>query len=430
MLTSPTKNPVIRFGLIVFLLTALFICCYLFYTHVSDSATGFSLVQFLIGLVILTIFITLYFLWGIYQHEKKLIRFLANVSHDIKTPLSAVIGFAEQLRQTNLNQHQAEQVSAITNSSNTLSQLVNRILEFAKYENSKAHVKEIPFRPFITIQEVLKIIAIQAEQKGILLKSEATFDEELAVVGDPLYLKQILMNLIGNAIKFTTSGSVAIKAQLVLTENKHILKVAVSDTGIGIAAKDLTKIFERFSQVNVGYAGAGLGLAICKMLVEAQAGEISVSSKVVKGSVFNFSIPYKNYEIKDSSLVWPNLAGKRILFVDDNELNMLLAKVVLAKHQMVVDVACNGSEAFELFLRCQYDLILTDIQMPVMNGVDLTIAIRSHPDLIKCNVPILGITASALTEDQEAYLIAGMNDVVIKPFTEKRLLAKIAAQLG
>ena len=246
------------------------------------------------------------------------------------------------------------------------------------------------------------------------------------------------MNLLSNAIKFTDQGSVTLKAEVVYTTKKQgFLKVQIIDTGIGIEEKDAGVIFDEFSQVNYSTTkntqkGTGLGLAICKKIVELQGGKISLSSKINKGSNFTFEIPYefcydsanqrKSLVIADIS----HLAGKRILLVDDNKMNVLLAQTVVKKYKIVTDTAYDGAEAFQLFQQNHYDLILTDVQMPVMGGVELTRLIRSEKDKSKSNVPILGVTANVMEEDRDKYLASGMNALVLKPYSEKELIDKIA----
>lgn len=291
-----------------------------------------------------------------------------------------------------------------------------------------------------------------AINKNIGLENEMNFDRSLWLTGDRLRLKQVVMNLLTNAIKFTSSGQVTLKIQFVAEDKKKgILKIQVEDTGIGIAKEDLDYIFDEFSQV---YApsknkqqGTGLGLAICKKIVELQGGKIHVNSAVGKGSVFSFEIPYVISDKKEEedaitaekvkseennstydaqNLQDLHLDGKRILLVDDNKMNILLAQTVLKKWKMQYDSASDGKEALELFKKNKYDLILTDIQMPVMGGVELTHEIRYNVDQTKSGIPILGVTAHVLQEDRDAYLKVGMNDLVLKPFLEKELIDKIS----
>ena len=411
---------------------------------------------FSIALLVIMVVIILYNLWKMYKNENALIssshkasqyaiaksRFLANMSHEIRTPLNSVIGFSEQLSQSKLDDKQTEQLTAIRSSSIMLLDLVNDILDFSKYETYKVNFDKIAFVPLDAIQEVVNSIGIQASQKNVTLKSEISFKNTICFSGDSLRLKQVVMNLLSNAIKFTEKGSVTLKADVVMTSKKQgMLTVQVIDTGIGIGEKDLGMIFDEFAQVNysstqVKHKGTGLGLAICKKIVEFQNGKINVVSDLGKGSTFSFSIPYeicdekelgtKNSTVIDSSI----LIDKRILLVDDNKMNILLAKTVINKYKMITDIAYDGLEALALFEKNQYDLVVTDIQMPKMNGVELSKAIRSHTNTNKLKIPILGITANVLSEDRELYLNAGMNDLVLKPFSENELIEKIAIQVN
>ncbi|WP_177217112.1 ATP-binding protein [Pedobacter insulae] len=411
-------------------------------------------ISFNIILLILIVALIFYNLWKIYQNENDLVisndkaaefavaktRFLTTMSHEIRTPLNSVIGFSEQLSQSALSKDQAAQLTAIRSSSAMVLDLVNDILDFSKYEAYRVNLEIAPFSLMDCISEVVHIMAIQAVQKGIELKTDISFGKDFCVVGDTLRLKQLVMNLLSNAIKFTERGSVKLKADVKLTKgNQLILKAWIIDTGIGIDEVNLGRIFDEFAQVNYlpsqfRHKGTGLGLAICKKIVEFQNGEINVVSELDKGSIFSFSIPYEICDNKISAVESPptidlaTLVGKRILLVDDNIMNILLAQTVISKHQLFADVAYNGQEALALFEQNQYDLILTDIEMPIVNGVVLSKAIRSCSDAVKRNTPILGVTAHLLAEDRLLYKSAGMNDLISKPFSEKELMDKIALQ--
>jgi len=403
------------------------------------------------GLLLTLVAIILFNLWKIYRNEGQLIdyghrvsqyaqsksRFLANMSHEIRTPLNSVIGFSEQLNQENLSVQQKEQVEAIKTSSELLLDLVNDILDFSKYEVGKINFDKVAFAPIDAINEVFNSIAIQASKKGLKLEKQISFDTNLTIQGDSLRLKQVIMNLLSNAIKFTDKGSVTLKADMVaLSKKKGSLKIQVIDTGVGIEDKDAAVIFDEFAQVNYSTTkntqkGTGLGLAICKRIVELQQGKIGLTSTPNKGSNFTFEIPYelcddvaskqKNLAITDVG----HLAGKRILLVDDNKMNVLLAQTVIKKYNVITDTAYDGSEALQLFAKNNYDLVLTDVQMPIMGGVELTRMIRADKDKMKAKVPVLGVTANVLEEDRDKYLASGMNDLVLKPYSEKELIGKI-----
>ncbi|MDR6786542.1 signal transduction histidine kinase/CheY-like chemotaxis protein [Pedobacter africanus] len=414
-----------------------------------EALDGITLVNVLLLTVL--VIIILYNIIKLYKNEKVLInlgkrasqdshsksRFLANMSHEIRTPLNSVVGFSEQLSKSELTDEQADQVEAIRNSSEMLLALVNEILDFSKYEVGKINLENAPFMPEDEIMEVFNSMNVLAVNKNLILENKVALEKGVCLLGDRLRLKQLLMNLLTNAIKFTSSGKVTLKVHLVLHGKKHgQLKVQVEDTGIGIAPEDLGFIFDEFAQVYSSaksrQQGTGLGLAICKKIVELQGGKINVSSTLGKGSVFSFEIPYEISKIKEHQTVVPEepqsshkLSGKRILLVDDNKMNVLLAQTVLKKWEMQYDCAYDGKEALDLYKKNEYDLILTDIQMPVMGGVELTHEIRYNGDFTKSTIPILGITAHVMQEDRDVYLKAGMNDLVLKPFLEQELIDKI-----
>lgn len=407
-------------------------------------------------LLMILVAVILFNLWKIYNNEGKLIdyghkasqyaqsksRFLANMSHEIRTPLNSVIGFSEQLSQDNLSVQQKEQVDAIKTSSELLLDLVNDILDFSKYEDGKITFDKVSFAPAEAINEVVNSVAVLASKKGLVLDKQLSFNSNLFLLGDSLRLKQVIMNLLSNAIKFTNTGSVTIKADIVSSSKKKVsLKVQVIDTGIGIEQKDAAVIFDEFSQVNYSTTkntqkGTGLGLAICKKIVELQNGKIGLVSKIDEGSIFSFEVPYELSESqnnKQKSLATSNvshLEGKRILLVDDNKMNVLLAQTVLKKYNIITDSTYDGAAAYQLFEKNVYDLVLTDVQMPVMGGVELTRLIRADKNKQKATIPILGVTANVIEEDRDRYLAAGMDGLVLKPYSEKELIDKIAAYLN
>lgn len=407
------------------------------------------------GLLAILVLVILFNLWKIYRNETVLLdfgqkaaqyaqsksRFLANMSHEIRTPLNSVIGFSEQLSQNKLSEQQKEQVNAIKTSSELLLDLVNDILDFSKYEVGKINFDKVAFAPAEAINEVFHSVGVLASRKGLALESQISFDSKAYLRGDSLRLKQVIMNLLSNAIKFTDKGSVLLKADIITTSKKGgVLKIQVIDTGTGIEDKDAATIFDEFSQANYSVTkntqkGTGLGLAICKKIVELQGGHIGLTSKPNQGSNFSFEIPYdfssevkskkKTVAVSDVS----HLANKRILLVDDNKMNILLAQTVVKKYNIITDTANDGAEAYQLFEKNSYDLILTDVQMPVMGGVELTRLIRTQVDKKKANVPILGVTANVMSEDRDRYLHSGMNDLVLKPYSEKELIDKIASYI-
>ena len=412
-----------------------------------------------VGIIFLVILMLLVFynIYKIFKNEQEIIeysekaeqyaesksRFLAGMSHEIRTPLNSVIGFSEQLGQVNLPSAQKEQIDAIRNSSEMLLELVNEILDFSKYETGKMNFDNYPFMLDQAIEEIFGNMHVHAIKKHILLENKIVIDKSICCEGDKMRLKQVIMNLIGNAIKFTAKGKVTLSAYVEEQPDEMVLlKVAVKDTGLGIDKNDLPHIFDEFSQVAnaqkaTRHKGTGLGLAICKKIIELQGGSIHVTSELGQGSCFSFEIPLKMCENADlgqvqffSDEVMAELVkDKYVLFADDNKLNVLLGSTILKKWKVKYDVAYNGKEALDLFLENDYDMVLTDIQMPEMDGLELTAFIRNHPHAVKSQIPILALTANVMKEDRDIYLRAGINDLVLKPFHEKSLVEKIAVAI-
>ncbi len=424
--------------------------------NLSNVYSEFKEVSTLSFIFLTTLLILVFYnIWKIYSNQKDIIfysekaeqyadsksRFLAGMSHEIRTPLNSVIGFSEQLTQADLEPAQREQVDAIRNSSEMLLELVNEILDFSKYETGKMSFDSSPFLLAHAIDDVFTSMSVHAHKKRLFLENDIHLDESVCCEGDKMRLKQVIMNLLGNAIKFTVKGKVTLSARI--EKNKEddniCLKVAVKDTGLGIDKNDLPHIFEEFSQVAgaqkaTRHKGTGLGLAICKKIIELQGGKIQVASTVGEGSVFAFELPLKRCEIDErvimqsmSDEVMAELVGGRyVLFAEDNHLNVLLGTTILKKWKINYDIAMNGHDAVMLFEKNKYDLVLTDIQMPELNGMEVTQIIRNSKNPYKANIPILALTANVMKEDRDMYLNSGMNDVVLKPFREKDLIEKIA----
>ncbi|MCZ4224630.1 ATP-binding protein [Pedobacter rhodius] len=424
--------------------------------NVKKDGTVENLDKFTVLLLVLATGLSsfvFYMVYNFYRNEQELIdyskkaelnalsksRFLANMSHEIRTPLNCIIGFSEQLTQVNLEEKQKEQVGLIKNSSVLLLDVVNDILDFSKYETGKVNIKQVAFSPLSAIQDVFDGMKIQADRKKIGFIKEINIRKDIYLLGDPLHLKQVVMNLLSNAIKFTVKGHVSLKAELIKTDLKQTsLKVSISDTGTGIKPQDQQVIFDEFAQADYSSTrgkqqGTGLGLAICKKIIEFQGGIISVNSEETKGSVFSFELPYEitkkppvtetNYAVKTEDV--HVLKDKRILLVDDNVLNILLAGTILKKYKINFDSAHNGFKACELFNENDYDIIVTDIQMPEMCGIELTRLIRGNENTLRKNIPILGLTANVMPEDRKKYIESGINELVLKPFLEKELIEKL-----
>lgn len=413
--------------------------------------------KFTIVALILLLIAVFYNIWKIFNNEVAIIAhsekaeqyannkslFMASMSHEIRTPLNSVIGFSEQLASGKLSPDQTLQINAIRSSSQMLLEVVNEILDFSKYETGKMTFEQQPFMLNTVLNEVLNAVEIQAAKKGLLLKQDIILDTDLCMSGDMLRLKQVVMNLLVNAIKFTPKGEILLQAKLMhKRHDKAILKVRIKDTGIGIKKHDLPTIFDEFSQVDEAqkvtrHKGTGLGLAICKKIIELQGGRIKVISELNKGSVFSFELPVTLADKADcveiekisTEELASQVTGAHVLLVEDNELNVLLAKTILKKWKITCDIAYNGQEAFSLFEEHTYDLVLTDIQMPVMGGLELLSLIRQSPNSLKAEMPVIAFTANVLKEARDAYFKAGIDDIVLKPFKERDLVEKISLGL-
>jgi signal transduction histidine kinase/CheY-like chemotaxis protein len=424
--------------------------------NLSNVYSEFKEVSAMSSIFLITLLILVFYnIWKIYRNEKDIIfysekaeqyadsksRFLAGMSHEIRTPLNSVIGFSEQLSQGYLEPVQREQIDAIRNSSEMLLELVNEILDFSKYETGKMSFDSSPFMLAHTIEDVFTSMSVHAHRKKLFLENDIHLDHDICCEGDKMRLKQVIMNLMGNAIKFTVKGKVTLSARI--ERNKEdgnvILKVAIKDTGLGIDKNDLPHIFEEFSQVAgaqkaTRHKGTGLGLAICKKIIELQGGHIHVTSIVGEGSAFTFELPLKRCEIDErviaqsmsDELMAELVSDRYVLFAEDNQFNVLLGTTILKKWKIKYDVALNGHDAVTLFEKNKYDLVLTDIQMPELNGMEVTQIIRNSKNPYKANIPILALTANVMKEDRDLYLNSGMNDVVLKPFREKDLIEKVA----
>jgi signal transduction histidine kinase/CheY-like chemotaxis protein/CHASE3 domain sensor protein len=410
-------------------------------------------------LLTVVVAVILYNIWKIFKNEEEMVvytemaenyalsksRFMASMSHEIRTPLNSIIGFSEQLTQSQLTETQTEQTNAIRSSSKMLLDVVNEILDFSKYETGKMNFEKEPFKAYQAIADIVASMQVQAGKKGIALNHQLDFSEELCLQGDCFRLKQVVMNLTSNAIKFTPRGSVFINA--FITDGKlpgvKVLNVHVRDTGLGIDADHLPFIFDEFSQVKsaqkaTNTPGTGLGLAIVKKIVELQGGSINVTSKAGKGSIFSFKLPMELSTpgacVAQEPLVETNprelVAGKHVLIAEDNKLNVLLVTTILKKWNITFDIAYNGREALQFFEGHSYDIILTDIEMPEMGGIEFSQLVRTNGNYQKASVPILALTANVLKEDRDKYLAVGITGVVLKPFSEKNLVNSIAAAIS
>jgi PAS domain S-box-containing protein len=373
------------------------------------------------------------------QKAKEL--FLANISHEIRTPINGIAGMADLLSQNPSEEDQILYLKAIKTASENLKVIINDILDLASIESGKLKFEKINFNLDKTIRSLVDTFRLQTQEKGIRLDYKKDPLIPNIFIGDPVRLNQILINLISNALKFTHEGSINVSVTLEhIREKDHYLKFEIRDTGIGIPKSKLKTIFESFSQADASvtrkYGGTGLGLTIVRQLVRMQHGSINVSSEENKGSVFTVVIPYKE-GISDQQTSGGkiglskslHLQNASILLVEDNDINRLYAGSILKMWGCPFDTAENGAIAIEKFKNSHFDLILMDIQMPVMDGFQATKAIREWPGP-KGKIPIVALTANATQRDIDKCISLGMNDCLTKPFTQEDLLKVLDKYLG
>ena len=366
--------------------------------------------------------------------------FLANMSHEIRTPLNAIIGFTDLLQTTELNETQKKYNQTIAIASDNLLMLVNNILDISKIESGKLDLEKRPFSIKKVLDDVLRINSQSAKGKGLKLSSSVDHEMPDAVLGDPSRLMQILLNLMGNAIKFTAEGNVELKAFIEKeTSNDVLIKFMVKDTGIGISPEKIDMIFNRFTQAESSttrkYGGTGLGLSIVKKLIELHDGDLTVKSTLDQGSEFIFTIPYPNTDSSVQSIMPEGLSkitnnyleGLTVLLVEDNEYNQILATTYLERNMAKVELAENGQIGFDMALKNDYDCIIMDLQMPVMNGFDATQKIR---DELHIETPIIACTAHSLVGEKEKSIKIGMNDYITKPYSEEELINTILTHVA
>ncbi len=370
------------------------------------------------------------------RSEQYKTQFLSNMSHEIRTPLHAITGMINVLNQREPRDDQRLYLQVMRKSAENLIGIINNILDISKIEAGKVSFESIAFSPAEAIETVASLLEANALDKGIQLHTETTGLPE-QVSGDPVRLSQVLINLTGNAIKFTTEGSVKISCRVVDdgagSSDRIRLQFQVSDTGTGIPADKLDKIFESFSQADEGitrkFGGTGLGLTISKQLIELQGGKISVSSVPGKGSVFTFVIPYSIVSaqpvfVADQVPDMTRLQNSSILIVEDNAYNRIVAKESLLSisKTMNIDEAENGKLALDLMKKKHFDFVLMDLQMPEMDGYSTIKRIREHQPEILANTLFIALSANASADERSKCLEAGMHDYLSKPFHPSELL--------
>lgn len=359
--------------------------------------------------------------------------FIANMSHEIRTPINAITGFTDLLLDREQSPEARVQLEAIKTAGDNLLFLINDILDLSKIEAGIFQIEHQPFHLHGIIENVMAMLKLKATQKGLNFDCFISDDVPEYVIGDKNRLAQILINLLGNAIKFTGQGSVRLMVSPAFHElNRLWLKFVVSDTGIGIPKDKLGTIFDRFTQAEENtsrkFGGTGLGLNIVKLLIKKQNGTIYVESEMHRGSSFVFQLPYEiTSPVEKEQLIPVQLpvAPKRparILMCEDNPLNQKLVESILARTPYQLDLASNGIEGIKLLKGQKYDLVLMDVQMPEMDGYQTTVAIRSQ---LKLDVPVIALTAHSMIAERQKCLSFGMNDFISKPFKKDELLSKI-----
>ncbi len=369
-------------------------------------------------------------------------QFLSNMSHEIRTPMNSIIGFTKVLLKTDLSEKQKEYLNAIKISGDALIILINDILDLAKVDAGKMTFNQIPFNLAESISSMLHLFETKIQEKNLKLVKEYDVEIPEYVVGDAIRLHQIILNLVGNAVKFTSKGQVTVSVRKLKEDDEQVtIEFAIRDTGIGIPECKLENIFDDFQQATSGtsriYGGTGLGLAIVKQLVEPQGGKITVKSKVDEGSTFSFVLSFgktktteeaETIRKTDTSIELKVETNEiTILVVEDIILNQLLMRTLLEEFGFKLDIANNGKIALEKLKKNTYDIILMDVQMPEMNGFEATKHIRSK---MKLDVPIIALTADVTTVDVDKCRQAGMDDYISKPIDEKILYNKIIKYLN
>jgi signal transduction histidine kinase/CheY-like chemotaxis protein len=377
------------------------------------------------------------------QQLESRVDILTNINQEIRTPLNAIVGFAEQLSHSSLEKDQRELLKTVENAGSMLMKMVNNVQDLSKLEKNELQLEQQPFSLYHTFTEITSILRLQATRKQLQLNATYEGNRQIQITGDDARLKQILINLGDNAIRYTDNGMVTLKMQVDKTlDGKAAVSIVVNDTGRGIPATTLPFIFEHFSRKRVPYVaavnGAGLGLAITKGLLDLHNGTIDISSIDGAGSTVSCNIHYKVVPARQTILITQReveqmtgnfMEGRYVLIADDQEMNLVLIEKILTRWKCRFDKAIDGKEAYDLFCANNYDMVLLDLQMPRMSGMEVVKRIRADKDSLKANVPVLALTADTTLPDNDAFLEVGFDDYLLKPFRERDIYNVIIRHL-
>ena len=363
--------------------------------------------------------------------------FIASVSHEFRTPMNGILGLSEILKNTVLNPEQMDLLKGIITSAENLLVLLNDVLDFSAIEAGKMKLDSQPFMLDRVLEDITLVMKMKAKEKLLAFSIRTHSDVPNALIGDAQRLRQIILNLANNAVKFTEKGVIEIRVSLIKTNTlQAFLKFEVTDTGIGIPVEAMNSLFKVFSRVKQDklktIAGTGLGLSICRKLTDLMGGEIGVESTFGMGSTFWFTLPFMlsnlcSRKTNDAASSHPErFTGLHVLVAEDNLINLRIVDFQLRKMGFLADLVMNGMEALEKYAAHPYDLIILDIQMPVLDGYQTAKKIREGEKISGGHIPIIALTANAMKGDREQYLEAGMDEYVSKPFTQESLLHAIS----